>query len=54
MPSSCKAAFTAKQIERLKDMKAEGMRIYEIARIMGVATGTVSAYLRGERGVGKK
>jgi predicted transcriptional regulator len=49
MPSSCKAAFTAKQVERLRHMKSEGLRHHEIARIMGVATNTVSAYLSGQR-----
>lgn len=53
MPSSCKIAFTAKQVERIRDMKAEGWRQYQIARIMGVSEGTISAYLRGLR-KGKK
>jgi predicted transcriptional regulator len=49
MTSGNKAAFTQKQVERLRDMKAGGMRAHEIAKVFGVATGTVSAYLRGER-----
>jgi predicted transcriptional regulator len=41
-----KPQFTAKQVERMRDMKAEGLRNHEIAKVFGVATSTISSYLR--------
>lgn len=48
-----KPHFTAKQVERMRESKAEGLRVKEIARNLGVASSTVSAYLRGQR-VGRR
>lgn len=44
-----KANFTAKQIERMKEMKANGFTAKDIARAFNVHASTITAYLRGER-----
>lgn len=44
-----KAHFTAKQVERMRDLKADGLKGVDIARIFNVHANTVNAYLRGER-----
>jgi transcriptional regulator with XRE-family HTH domain len=46
-----KANFTAKQLERMKDMRANGFTDRDIARVFGVHSSTIGAYLRGERPV---
>ena len=51
MKSKGKPRFTAKQVERMRDMKADGLSIREIANVMNIGTTSVSAYLRGERAV---
>ncbi len=43
-------SFTPKQVQRLKDMKAEGVSLREISRIFGgVSTNTISDYIKGKR-----
>lgn len=46
-----KLKFDSKQVQRMRDMKSEGLRNHEIARMLGVATTTVTAYLSGRRGM---
>lgn len=44
-----KPTFTAKQVERMKYLKNdEGLPVYEIAKIMGVASTTIARYLNDE------
>ena len=43
--------FTEKQVERMRHMKSEGLRHWEIANLLGVATATISAYIRGDKKV---
>lgn len=50
MKKGRKLSLTPDQVRRLKDKKAAGMKCNEIAKVMGLSTGTISAYLRGERG----
>jgi DNA-binding CsgD family transcriptional regulator len=49
MKARNKPHFTAKQVERMRHLKADGMPGYEIARLFNVHANTVNAYLRGER-----
>ena len=46
-----KPRFTAKQVERMRDMKLQGLPVHEIARVMNIGTSSISAYLRGTRAV---
>ncbi len=48
-----KPRFTAKQVERMREMLAEGLRMYDIARVMNIGKSSISAYLKGTRGVRK-
>lgn len=46
-----KANFTAKQVERMKEMRSNGFTDREIAAAFGVHASTIGAYLRGLRKV---
>lgn len=49
MKKGRKPLFSDKQVERMRDMKKEGFRNHDIARVLNVSTGTISSYLRGKR-----
>jgi uncharacterized protein YjcR len=49
MKARNKPHFTAKQVERMRDMYANGLKAKDIASAYGVHASTVGAYLRGDR-----
>jgi DNA-binding CsgD family transcriptional regulator len=43
-----KPGFTAKQVQRMREMKAEGLSNRDIAQVMNTSANTVSMYLLGK------